>query len=164
MAEQAEVSVDPVRKLEQEVRHTSSTSSLTRRARALDIELAQLLGQADTIQATVDEEAVGVLAIRDELSALDYNLYATPFGPTNAGIAAVNAAVETEQFDRAVALGTCALNRVGAADLAGAVPARPGHRAQRTRPRRSRGGSAADRGTHRARVAALPHTGQVDGA
>ncbi|GLZ36564.1 helix-turn-helix transcriptional regulator [Actinokineospora sp. NBRC 105648] len=72
LAEKAEVSVDLVRKLEQEVRHTASMSSLTRIARALDVEAAQLLGQAGTIEASIDEEAVGVLAIRDELSALDY--------------------------------------------------------------------------------------------
>lgn len=72
LAEKAEVSVDLVRKLEQEVRHTASMSSLTRMARALDVEFPQLLGQAGTIQAAVDEEAVGILAIRDELSALDY--------------------------------------------------------------------------------------------
>ncbi|WP_033400777.1 helix-turn-helix domain-containing protein [Actinokineospora enzanensis] len=72
LAERAEVSADLVRKLEQEVRHTASMSSLTRMARALDIELSQLLGQVGAIQAGVDEEAVGILAIRDELSALDY--------------------------------------------------------------------------------------------
>ncbi|UVS76340.1 helix-turn-helix domain-containing protein [Actinokineospora sp. UTMC 2448] len=72
LAEKAQVSVDLVRKLEQEVRHTASMSSLTRLARALDIELPRLLGQAGTIQATVDEAAVGILAIRDELSALDH--------------------------------------------------------------------------------------------
>lgn len=71
-AEKADVSVDLVRKLEQEVRHTASMSSLTRMARALDIEIAQLLGQSGTVHATVDEQAIGILAIRDELSSLDH--------------------------------------------------------------------------------------------
>ncbi|RLK54857.1 helix-turn-helix domain-containing protein [Actinokineospora cianjurensis] len=71
-AEKAEVSVDLVRKLEQEVRHTASMSSLMRMAHALDIDVAHLLGQVTTIDAPVDEEAVGVLAIRDALTALDY--------------------------------------------------------------------------------------------
>ncbi|MBB5805373.1 hypothetical protein F4560_005141 [Saccharothrix ecbatanensis] len=34
----------------------------------------------------------------------DTNIHATPFGPTNAGIAAVNAAVESERFDYALEL------------------------------------------------------------
>ena len=72
LAERAEVSVDLVRKLEQKVRHTASMSSLTRLARALDVDVPQLLGQAGTIEPMVDEEAVGILAIRDELTLLSY--------------------------------------------------------------------------------------------
>jgi transcriptional regulator with XRE-family HTH domain len=72
LAERAEVSVDLVRKLEQEVRHTASMSSLTRLAHALDVDVPQLLGQASTIKPMVDEEAVGILAIRDELTSLSY--------------------------------------------------------------------------------------------
>jgi hypothetical protein len=36
----------------------------------------------------------------------DINVHATPFGPTNAGIAAVNAAVESERFEQALELVT----------------------------------------------------------
>ena len=70
LAEKAEVSVDLVRKLEQGVRHTASMSSLTRIARAVDKDVPQLLGQTATIAPRVDEEAVGILAIRDELTSL----------------------------------------------------------------------------------------------
>jgi transcriptional regulator with XRE-family HTH domain len=72
LAERAEVSVDLVRKLEQEIRHTASMSSLTRIARALDVDVPQLLGQTSTIEPLVDEETVGILAIRDELTSLSY--------------------------------------------------------------------------------------------
>ena len=72
LAEKAEVSVDLVRKLEQEIRHTASMSSLTRIARALDVDVPQLLGQTSTIEPMVDEESVGILAIRDELTSLSY--------------------------------------------------------------------------------------------
>ncbi|MBB5158125.1 helix-turn-helix domain-containing protein [Saccharopolyspora phatthalungensis] len=71
-AEKADVSVDLVRKLEQGVRHTASMSSLTRMATALDVEVAQLLGQSSTVEPTVDTEATGVLAIRDALTSLAY--------------------------------------------------------------------------------------------
>ncbi|WP_433268973.1 helix-turn-helix domain-containing protein [Actinosynnema sp. CS-041913] len=72
LAEKAEVSVDLIRKLEQGVRHTASMSSLTRIARAVDKDVPQLLGQTSTIAPQVDEEAVGILAIRDELTSLGY--------------------------------------------------------------------------------------------
>jgi transcriptional regulator with XRE-family HTH domain len=70
LAEKAEVSVDLIRKLEQGVRHTASMSSLTRLARAVDEDVPQLLGQTGSIAPRVDEEAVGILAIRDELTSL----------------------------------------------------------------------------------------------
>jgi transcriptional regulator with XRE-family HTH domain len=70
LAEKAEVSVDLIRKLEQGVRHTASMSSLTLIARAVDKDVPQLLGQTSTIAPQVDEEAVGILAIRDELTSL----------------------------------------------------------------------------------------------
>jgi transcriptional regulator with XRE-family HTH domain len=70
LAEKAAVSVDLIRKLEQGVRHTASMSSLTRIARAVDKDVPQLLGQTSTIAPQVDEEAVGILAIRDELTSL----------------------------------------------------------------------------------------------
>ncbi|SDG18748.1 Transcriptional regulator, contains XRE-family HTH domain [Lentzea fradiae] len=70
LAEKAEISVDLVRKLEQEIRHTASMSSLTRIARALDVDVPQLLGQTSTIEPLVDEESAGILAIRDELTSL----------------------------------------------------------------------------------------------
>ena len=70
LAEKAEVSVDLIRKLEQGVRHTASMSSLTRIARAVDKDVPQLLGQTGTIAPRVDEEAVGILAVRDELTSL----------------------------------------------------------------------------------------------
>ncbi|XVV02729.1 helix-turn-helix domain-containing protein [Actinosynnema sp. CA-248983] len=72
LAEKAGVSVDLIRKLEQEVRHTASMSSLTSIARALDVDVPQLLGQTSTIAPQIDEEAVGILAIRDELTSLSY--------------------------------------------------------------------------------------------
>jgi transcriptional regulator with XRE-family HTH domain len=70
LAEKSEVSVDLIRKLEQGVRHTASMSSLTRIARAVDKDVPQLLGQTGTIVPRVDEEAVGILAIRDELTSV----------------------------------------------------------------------------------------------
>jgi transcriptional regulator with XRE-family HTH domain len=72
LAEKAEVSVDLIRKLEQEVRRTASMSSLTRIARALDKDVPHLLGQSSTIEPTVNEQTTGVLAIRDELTAMSY--------------------------------------------------------------------------------------------
>ncbi len=72
LAEKAAVSVDLIRKLEQGVRHTAGMSSLTRIARAVDKDVPHLLGQTSTIDPLVDEEAVGVLAIRDELTSLSH--------------------------------------------------------------------------------------------
>ena len=53
-----------MRKLEQEVRHTASMSSLTRLARALNVDVPQLLGQAGTIEPMQDDpgEILGAIS------------------------------------------------------------------------------------------------------
>lgn len=69
LAEAAEVSVDIVRKLEQGIRHTASIGTLASIARALDVNLSELLGHATAVP-TGNPDA-GVVAIRRALSPVD---------------------------------------------------------------------------------------------
>ncbi|GAA1265180.1 hypothetical protein [Saccharothrix xinjiangensis] len=125
LAEKADVSVDLVRKLDQGVRHTASMSSLTRIARAVDgDELLQAMnvsalswvffkqGRLDDAEAAAvrnkqadrSEEHLSLARAAAARVGKDHHLYATSFGPTNAGIAAVDAAVEGERFEHALEL------------------------------------------------------------
>ena len=70
LAERAGVSVDLIRKLEQERRHTASITSLHRIARALDVDTAELLAKATPMPRDAGPEA-GVVAIRRALTAVD---------------------------------------------------------------------------------------------
>jgi len=70
LAAAAEISVDVIRKLEQGRRHTASIGTLHRIARALDVDIAELLGRPRTALAASDnQEQVG--AIRDALTSVD---------------------------------------------------------------------------------------------
>lgn len=69
LADAAGVSVDVIRKLEQGARHTASIGALARIARALDVTLADLLGQPAAMP-TGDPDA-GVVAIRRALTPID---------------------------------------------------------------------------------------------
>jgi transcriptional regulator with XRE-family HTH domain len=70
LAAAAEISVDVIRKLEQGRRHTASSGTLHRIARALDVDIAELLGRPRTALAASDnQEQVG--AIRDALTSVD---------------------------------------------------------------------------------------------
>lgn len=70
LAERAGVSVDLIRKLEQERRHTASITSLHRIARALDVDIAELLAKATPMPRDAGPES-GVVAIRRVLTAVD---------------------------------------------------------------------------------------------
>lgn len=69
LATRAGVSVDLIRKLEQERRHTVSITSLHRIARALDVDTAELLAKARPIPTA--DPATGVVAIRRALTTVD---------------------------------------------------------------------------------------------
>jgi transcriptional regulator with XRE-family HTH domain len=70
LAAAAEVSVDVIRKLEQGRRHTASIGTLQRIARALDVDVAELLGPSRPIPATGEDKA-RVGAIRGALTSVD---------------------------------------------------------------------------------------------
>lgn len=65
LAAAAGVSTDLVRKLEQGRRHTASIASLHRIARALDVDLGELLGREATAQSAPD---AGVIALRQAVA------------------------------------------------------------------------------------------------
>jgi transcriptional regulator with XRE-family HTH domain len=70
LAAAADVSVDVIRKLEQGRRHTASIGTLHRIARALDVDITELLGRPQVALAGSDnQEQVG--AIRDALTSVD---------------------------------------------------------------------------------------------
>jgi transcriptional regulator with XRE-family HTH domain len=70
LAAAAEISVDVIRKLEQGRRHTASIGTLQRIARALDVDIAALLGPSRLASATGADQAQ-VSAIRDALTSVD---------------------------------------------------------------------------------------------
>jgi transcriptional regulator with XRE-family HTH domain len=69
LAAAADVSVDVIRKLEQGRRHTASIATLARIARALGVDIAELLGRPRV--APVAGEPPCVAAIRDALTSVD---------------------------------------------------------------------------------------------
>ncbi|RNG16619.1 helix-turn-helix domain-containing protein [Streptomyces botrytidirepellens] len=70
LAERASVSVDTVRKLEQNRRLSARLVTLNRLARALDVETSMLVGQPTSFEARSDGEAPSVLALRQAVSPL----------------------------------------------------------------------------------------------
>ena len=70
LADAAGVSVDLIRKLEQGARQRASVGSLQRIARALDVDITDLLGRPRTVAPTGDPEK-GVTAIRRAITAVD---------------------------------------------------------------------------------------------
>ncbi|MBB5908043.1 transcriptional regulator with XRE-family HTH domain [Actinoalloteichus hymeniacidonis] len=87
MAEISGVSIDLIRKLEQGTRQTASIVSLQRIARALDVDIADLLGRR--AGPLSNDPAAGVVAIRRALTTVDDLLGTTseheePFCPTEA--------------------------------------------------------------------------------
>lgn len=70
LAAAADVSVDVIRKLEQGRRHTASIGTLHRIARALDVDIAELLGRPRTTLAAGEDQA-RVGAIRDVLTSVE---------------------------------------------------------------------------------------------
>lgn len=70
LAAAAEVSVDVIRKLEQGRRHTASITTLARIARALDVDIAELLRPCRPAPA-VGEHQARISAIRDALTSVD---------------------------------------------------------------------------------------------
>ncbi|MGH3810870.1 MAG: helix-turn-helix domain-containing protein [Pseudonocardiaceae bacterium] len=70
LAAAADVSVDVIRKLEQGRRHTASIATLARLARALGVDLAELLGPSHPLGAASENES-RVAAIRDVLTGVD---------------------------------------------------------------------------------------------
>ncbi|MGY2006765.1 helix-turn-helix domain-containing protein [Nocardia gipuzkoensis] len=69
LADQAGVSVDLVRKLEQGGRQTASIASLQKIARALDVDIADLIGKRHGVPST--NPAAGIVAIRRALTPVD---------------------------------------------------------------------------------------------
>ncbi|MGH3825100.1 MAG: helix-turn-helix domain-containing protein [Pseudonocardiaceae bacterium] len=70
LAVAADVSVDVIRKLEQERRRTASIGTLQRIARALDVDVAELLGRSRPVPSPGEGQA-RVWAIRDALTSVD---------------------------------------------------------------------------------------------
>jgi transcriptional regulator with XRE-family HTH domain len=70
LAAAADVSTDLIRKLEQGRRHTTSIGSLHRIARALDVDVGELLDRVRPQRSTDDGQAL-VLPIRDALTPID---------------------------------------------------------------------------------------------
>lgn len=70
LAAAADVSVDVIRKLEQGRRHTASIATLARIARALDVDVAELLGPSRPAPSTGENQA-RIWAIRDALTSVD---------------------------------------------------------------------------------------------
>lgn len=70
LAAAADVSVDVIRKLEQGRRHTASIATLARIARALGVEIAELLGRPRATP-TAGEPQARVAAVRDALTSVD---------------------------------------------------------------------------------------------
>ncbi|MEK8171596.1 helix-turn-helix transcriptional regulator [Streptomyces sp. M19] len=68
LAERADVSVDVVRRLEQNVRLSARLSTLNQLSRALDVETSVLVGQPTTFEARTDGTAPSVLALRQAVS------------------------------------------------------------------------------------------------
>lgn len=69
LADRAQVSVDLIRKLEQGRRHTASITSLQQIARALDVDVADLLSKATPLPS--DDPESGVVALRRVLTSVD---------------------------------------------------------------------------------------------
>ncbi|MBF6472809.1 MULTISPECIES: helix-turn-helix domain-containing protein [Nocardia] len=69
LADQAGVSVDLVRKLEQGGRQTASIASLQKIARALDVDIADLIGKRHGVPSTNPDS--GIVAIRRALTPVD---------------------------------------------------------------------------------------------
>jgi transcriptional regulator with XRE-family HTH domain len=69
LAAAAGVSLDLIRKLEQEVRYTASIASLHKIARALDVEITELLAKTSALPAPT--ESSGVVAMRRVLTSID---------------------------------------------------------------------------------------------
>ncbi|MGY1894586.1 helix-turn-helix domain-containing protein [Nocardia gipuzkoensis] len=69
LADQAGVSVDLVRKLEQGGRQTASIASLQKIARALDVDIADLIGKRHGVPSTNPD--AGIVAIRRALTPVD---------------------------------------------------------------------------------------------
>ncbi|WP_280502626.1 helix-turn-helix domain-containing protein [Nocardia farcinica] len=76
LADQAGVSVDLVRKLEQGGRQTASIASLQKIARALDVDIADLIGNRHGIPSSNPD--AGIVAIRRALTPVDDLLGTTP--------------------------------------------------------------------------------------
>ncbi|MGH3872324.1 MAG: helix-turn-helix domain-containing protein [Pseudonocardiaceae bacterium] len=70
LAVAADVSVDVIRKLEQRRRRTASIGTLQRIARALDVDVAELLGRSRPVPSGEGEQA-RVWVIRDALTSVD---------------------------------------------------------------------------------------------
>ncbi|WP_280429470.1 helix-turn-helix domain-containing protein [Nocardia brasiliensis] len=90
LADQAGVSVDLVRKLEQGGRQTASIASLQKLARALDVDIADLIGKRAGVPSGDPDS--GIVAIRRALTPVDDLL----------GVTEEEAAVSLEDGQRAV--------------------------------------------------------------
>src|SRR5205814_10400801 len=101
LAEQAGLSVDIVRKLEQGVRRTARLATLNALARALDVEPSVLVGQPATFEVRGEGEQPSVLALRQAVAPVSDFLGEERDPEEPPGIAALQAALRsTERIRR----------------------------------------------------------------
>lgn len=101
LAERADVSVDTVRKLEQNRRHSARLSTLNRLARALDVETSVLIGQPTTFEAHDEGDAPSVLALRQAVAPVSDLLGEEPQPEDPPTVSALRAALRsTERIRR----------------------------------------------------------------
>lgn len=100
LAERANVSVDTVRKLEQNRRLTARLTTLNQLARALDVETSALLGQPSTFEARSDGDSPSVLALRQAVSPLSELLGEDPDAEDPPSVGALRASLRSTEVIR----------------------------------------------------------------
>lgn len=97
LAERADVSVDTVRKLEQNRRHSARLSTLNKLARALDVETSALIGQPTTFEAHTEGDAPSVLALRQAVAPVSDLLGEDPQPEDPPTVSALRAALRSTE-------------------------------------------------------------------
>lgn len=92
LADAAGVSVEVIRKLEQEARHTAAVPTLQKIAKALDVDVARLVGKPDSLPSRNAD--AGVIAIRRALTTVDDLLPNPTWGDEPLGLRDAERAVD----------------------------------------------------------------------
>ncbi|MEU7370043.1 helix-turn-helix domain-containing protein [Streptomyces hygroscopicus] len=100
LAEHANVSVDTVRKLEQNRRLTARLSTLNQLARALDVETSALIGQPTTFEVRSDGDTPSALALRQAVSPLSDLLGEDPDPEDPPSVGALRASLRSTEVIR----------------------------------------------------------------